>query len=75
MRPEPPAHYRPTVVERFGLQALFSLSARIIPSWASSNARAWLARMSWTVRSTVVASLHCRGRVSAEEVGLADQDP
>jgi putative ABC transport system permease protein len=30
MRPEPPAHYRPTVVERFGLQALFSLSARMI---------------------------------------------
>lgn len=30
MRPEPPARYRPTVVERLGLQRLFSPAARMI---------------------------------------------
>jgi putative ABC transport system permease protein len=30
MRPEPPANYRPTIVERLGLQALFSPVARMI---------------------------------------------
>jgi putative ABC transport system permease protein len=30
MRPEPPARYRPTVVERLGLQQLFSPAARMI---------------------------------------------
>ncbi len=30
MRPQPPAEYRPTVLERIGLQKLFSQSARII---------------------------------------------
>jgi putative ABC transport system permease protein len=30
MRPEPPAHFRPTVLERLGLQRLFSLSVRMI---------------------------------------------
>lgn len=30
MRPEPPAHYRPTFIERVGLQRFFSPSGRII---------------------------------------------
>lgn len=30
MRPEPPAHFRPTLVERAGLQRLFSQQARMI---------------------------------------------
>src|SRR5262249_43947769 len=30
LRPEPPATYRPTVLERWGLQGLFSQSARMI---------------------------------------------
>ncbi len=30
MRPEPPANYRPTIIERMGLQRLFSQSARMI---------------------------------------------
>ena len=30
MRPEPPARYRPTLLERIGLQGLFSQSARMI---------------------------------------------
>jgi putative ABC transport system permease protein len=30
MRPEPPAHYRPTVVERLGLQRFFSSPVRMI---------------------------------------------
>jgi putative ABC transport system permease protein len=30
MRPEPPANFRPTVVERLGLQRLFSTTARMI---------------------------------------------
>ncbi|MBI1914213.1 MAG: FtsX-like permease family protein [Planctomycetes bacterium] len=30
MRPEPPAHYRPTLLERLGLQRLFSPAARMV---------------------------------------------